>query len=480
MNAGPRLLRVQYSKSLYIKSLLLACLLAGVGGSLRDVPAADAPRTDKQNSRQVAAAGDSGSPQDSRTPEASRQRKIRVAGIVTQFRHNSHAEMICGRLMEGNNLNGQPPYPGLELVSLYIDQPETSEYGLEMAKKHGVPVFDTIEKALQRGGDALAVDGVLMVAEHGDYPQDDNDQKLYPKLRLFTAISKVIEQSGRQIPVFSDKHLSHTWSEADTIYRTARRLKLPFMAGSSLPSYRRTPSVDVPRGAKLEQIISIGYGRNEAYGFHALEALQCLAERRQGGETGVRAVRTLSGDAVWQAGEDGLYDRELLNAAIAASPSIGGRGKPLEQAVRKPVLMVIEYRDGLRGFLFMLNGVARRFTVAWKPGTATQLLPENPPAPGDAPRAGAGNSHATVLFDIQEVRPFSHFTYLLEGVEQMMHTGKPAWPVERTLLTTGILNACLISLAEDGRTVETPYLDFRYNSDWDWRQPPPPIVTKPR
>ena len=412
--------------------------------------------------------------------------KIRVAGVVTLFGKNSHPEVICGRLMAGENLNGQAPYPGLELVSLYIDQPEHSEYGLEMAKKHGVPVFDTITGALTLGGEKLAVDGVLLVAEHGKYEKDVNEQKLYPKLRLFTEIAGVIEASGRSIPVFSDKHLSHTWSEADAIYRTARRLNIPLMAGSSLPSYQRKPALNVPQEAPLEQIIVVGYGSNEAYGFHALEALQCLAERRKGGETGVKSVQALTGDAVWAAGEAGLYDPELLQAALDAGPRRRRADKPLAESVRNPSVVVIEYRDGLRGLMFMLNGTAVEFTAAWKPGPAQAVSdPSASEQPADQSSSSepAGNpasppKHPATLFSLQEVRPYSHFTYLVRGVEQMMRTGKATWPVERTLLTTGILNASMISRKENGRLVETPYLDIKYQSNWEWSQPPPPIVTE--
>ena len=71
-----------------------------------------------------------------------------------------------------------------------------------------------------------------------------------------------------------------------------------------------------------------------------------------------------------------------------------------------------------------------------------------------------------------EVRPYHHFTYLLQGIETMIHTGRPTWPVERTLLTSGVLDAALISSTDGDRLVKTPHLDVRYNSTWDWKQPP--------
>ena len=58
------------------------------------------------------------------------------------------------------------------------------------------------------------------------------------------------------------------------------------------------------------------------------------------------------------------------------------------------------------------------------------------------------------------------------GIDEMMQTGKPSWPVERTLLTSGTLDALLASKLKGGTPLETPHLKFRYQVDWDWRQPP--------
>ena len=72
-----------------------------------------------------------------------------------------------------------------------------------------------------------------------------------------------------------------------------------------------------------------------------------------------------------------------------------------------------------------------------------------------------------------------HFTWLLNGIENMVLTGKPSWPVERTLLTSGTLDALLISLKDKERLTETPQLMFPYNSSWRWNSPPPPPPMRP-
>ena len=375
-------------------------------------------------------------------------------GVVTVYKPNSHADVILTRLLETDTLDGQGRIPELELVSLYCDQTPANDMSRTLAEEHGFQIFDTIAGALTLGGDELAVDGVVMIAEHGDYPRSDTGQRIYPKRRLFGGIVDVFRASSQAVPVFSDKHLADNWDDAEWFYETARELQIPLMAGSSLPTTWRRPVADVEQDAELEEMIAIGYGGLDSYGFHALEMAQCLAERRQGGETGVRRVRCYEGPDVWSAGEDGVYDLELLRVAldrqqvrpVAADVDLG-------TAVSDPVLFAVEYRDGLRLNVFMLNGLAREFSVAWR--TADQ---------------GTGST----LFWLQESRPFHHFAHLVAGIEQHMATGRPPYPVERTLLTSGILDAALVSRRDDGVTIETPWLDIEYSTDWTWQQPPPP------
>ena len=61
----------------------------------------------------------------------------------------------------------------------------------------------------------------------------------------------------------------------------------------------------------------------------------------------------------------------------------------------------------------------------------------------------------------------------------MMQTGRPEWPVERTLLTSGMLDALLISKKNGGKRLATPYLNIRYSTEWNWQQPPPPPPGRP-
>lgn len=384
-----------------------------------------------------------------------------VAGVTTIYHHNAHADVILSRLLQTDTLDEKGQPPSIRLASMYVDQFSERDYSRPFSRRYGVPIEETVTKALTRGGDTLAVDGVLVVAEHGSYPKSSTGQVIYPKRRLFEEVFRVFEQSGRSVPVFCDKHLADNWEDAKWLYDTARRLNAPLMAGSSLPTLWRYPPVDVKRGARLKEIVATSYGSLDAYGFHGLEMVQCLAERRAGGETGVKAVQCYTGEAVWQAGRDGVYSRDLLDAAISRRRlQTIPEGKTVEELVPEPVLFVVDYNDGLRASVLTLNGAIGEWTVAWR-------------------YADDGAVEST-LFWTQEARPFMHFTYLTMGVEKLMQTGRPAWGPERTLLTSGVLDAALISMRDGGVRLETPYLsEVKYQSDWDWQQPPDPPPGRP-
>ena len=385
----------------------------------------------------------------------------RIAAVVTEYRHNSHADVIVSRLLLTHTLDGKGERPNLKLVSLYTDQIPKSDTSRKWAKKFNVPIYQTVEQTLTLGTGKLAVDGVLLVAEHGKYPKNATGNTIYPKRRLFDEVQKVFRKTGQSVPVFVDKHLADNWADAKWLHDTAAELKVPLMAGSSLPVLWRYPPVDVKREAKLREIVAVSYHTLDAYGYHALEMVQCLAERREGGETGVKQVRTLTGEAVWNAMDNGLFDPDLLSDALKRlknSPITRKPNKTLRQLVKSPDLFVIEYLDGLRAYVLTLNGAVNEWGVAWKT---------------------VNGQKKSTTFWTQEARPYMHFTYLVKGTEKMFHSGQPTWPSERTLMTSALLDALLISKSKNGAIIPTPYLNFKYTTDWNWKQPPTPPPARP-
>ena len=383
----------------------------------------------------------------------------RVAAITTVYYHNSHADMLVSRLLQTDTLDGKGQPFAMRLASLYTDQVPANDISRALSAAHGFPILPTVREALTLGTGKLAVDGVLLIAEHGNYPESPTGQFQFPKRRLFEQIVQVFRESGRVVPVFVDKHLSDTWADSKWIYDAARELKIPLMAGSSVPGTWREPAADVDPERKLKEIFALSFHRLDSYCFHALECAQALAERRPGGETGIAAVQCYAGEAAWEAGRQGVYDPRLLEAALARLKDPRGGGRPLREIVPDPVLFSIQYADGLKSSIFTLDGRVAEWSAAWSY------------ADGSAP--------VSTLFFTQEWRPFMHFAWQMRGIEQLMQTGVPVWPAERTLLTSGTLDACLLSKLGGGKRLATPELQIGYKSDWCWKQLPPPPPNRP-
>src|SRR5262249_49137816 len=150
-------------------------------------------------------------------------------------------------------------------VALYTDQVPKNDLSRQLADKYKVPIYGTIHEALCRGGRTLAVDGVVIIGEHGQYPFNDKGQHLYPRRRFFEETIQVFRNSGRAVPVFSDKHLSYSWENARWMYDRAIELKIPFMAGSSIPTTWRKPAIELEAGSKVEEALAVAYGGLESY-----------------------------------------------------------------------------------------------------------------------------------------------------------------------------------------------------------------------
>jgi hypothetical protein len=355
--------------------------------------------------------------------------------------------------------NGTGKDSPLKLVSLYTDQKPADDISRLLAASHRFPVYNNIADALTLGTGKLAVDGVLLIAEHGDYPRSPTGNTQYPKRRFWDEAIKVFRQSGRVVPIFIDKHLSDNWTDAKHIYDTAQELNIPLMAGSSVPGSWRRPAADVERGVDVSDIVVLTFGSTDHYGFHALECLQAVAEQRRGGETGVRAVQCLTGEAVWMAQREKRFDPELFDAAMGRSSRRQNGERPLRDAVKEPILWQVEYVDGLRAHVLELNGAVSEWTGAWRYRKDRRI--------------------ESTQFWTQEARPAAHFTLLLNGIEKMMLTGQPSWNVERTLMTSGLLDALLASRVQGELRKATPYLQFGYQPIWRWQEPPPPPPGRP-
>ena len=386
-------------------------------------------------------------------------KRPKIAAVATIYHKYSHAQHIVDRFLEGYGWNSRHHRPPMDLVSLYVDQVKEDDLSRERAQRFpSMEIYPTVADALTLGGSELAVDGVLLVGEHGDYPTNEKGQRLYPRYELFKQIVAVFRASGKTASIFNDKHLSWKWEWAKEMYDTSVEMGFAFMAGSSLPVTWRTPSIDMPLGAPVREAVSVGYGGVDSYDFHALETIQCMVERRDGGEKGIKWLKAYRGDAFWEAYHEGLWSHELFEAALCRShtltPARQGFNNifptldEMKTIVKDPIAYQYEHLDGLKSTMTLMNGLVQDFNFAAKlegrdTPLSTQMYLPMPPA------------HTTLA---------NFFSPQVNNVEKMFLTGVASYPVERTLLTSGLVIAGVDSLNQDQQRIETPHLDIAYHS----------------
>lgn len=379
----------------------------------------------------------------------------RIAIITTVWKYLSHAQHIGDRFLIGYPWQGLWHHPDMKVLSLFVDQKPEGDQSEARAREFGFRVYPTIAETLRCGGDKLAVDAVLIIGEHGDYPHNEKGQILYPRYEFFKQCVDVFEKDGRAVPVYNDKHLSYSYEKAKWMVEQSHRLKFPMLAGSSLPVTWRLPDIELPLGCDIDEALMVGVGGSDPMDYHALEAMQCMIERRRGGEIGVRAVQVIEGDAVWKAGDEGRWSKQLLSSALSRSDTPLGLsvkdGRPqdlvgsgeVRRLVANPAAYFIEHNDGLKTTLLMLNGATQDYTFAARVKNlgiqATQFL----------------------------LTPVPNVTYsacLVNRIEEMFASGHVPYPVERTLIVSGALESCLTSKVQGHARLETPQLAVRYQA----------------
>ena len=406
--------------------------------------------------------GDAVSKHDAITPtvrcvEPHDGKRKKIAIIASILRYRSHAQHIGDRFLVGYPRNGEWHKPDMDVVSLYVDQKPDDDQSQLRADAFDFTIYPTIAEAIRCGGDTLAVDAVVVIVEHGDYPRNEKGQILYPRHAFFRQIVDVFEQDGRCVPVFNDKHLSYSFEKATDMVETARRMGFPLTGGSSLPVTWRLPAIELPLGCDFDEAIMVGCGSSDPMDYHALEAMQCMIERRRGGETGVKAVQLIDGDDVWEAGEDGRWSHELLEAALSRSDKLLGKtdvdartqdlvhNGELPRIVEEPAAYLIEYTDGLRATLLMLSGAVGDFTFAARVRGFDQIQ--------------------STQFFLGPAENVSYSACLVANAEHMIETGRAPFPIERNQIVCGILERCLESRYQGHVRLDTPELNVQYKVD---------------
>ncbi len=246
----------------------------------------------------------------------------------------------------------------------------------------------------------------------------------------------------------------------------SKRLDFPFLAGSSLPVTWRLPGIDMPYDAPLAESVCVCYGGVDSYDFHGLETAQCMSERRKGGEVGIKSVHALRGDAMWKhlAEPDRKTTSRLFAAALTRSHTLpvktGYVEDPITVEWAQRVLpdtlgYFIEHRDGFRTSMFMAQ--IQDFNYAGLRSDNDEIVSCQMylPMPG----------HSATTADF--------FHPLVRHIETMVLENRAPYPVERTLLTSGMTLAAVDSIHNGYTAVETPQMEVAYKSPKEsffWRE----------
>lgn len=393
---------------------------------------------------------------------------FRIAALCTQYFPYSHADVIVTRWLEQVKHDVVLGFvPGTQIASLWVMQqhPEggqrmPADYDVSpnraardftrydisqaVANRYGVPMFSTIYEALTLGTGTLAVDAVILIGEHGDFPFNEYGQHLYPRKALFDEVAECFRKLGRVVPLFCDKHLSWNMDWAQEMVHTIQAMKIPFFSGSSVPISGTLHELFVD-GADIAESMGLFYSGHEVYGIHSMEFVQSIAEKRAGGERGITAIRTYEGEAVWAALERGEWSRDLFEATLAAAITAkpGQYKDNCKQSQLATVAIVCEHADGHKQTHLCLDGHIEEFVCGVKLRN------------GEC-RASTAN--------MSDLRNFVvNFGHLAREMQKFFLTQQSPVAIERLLLTT-LLVASFVRALKDapGQRILTPHLALPY------------------
>lgn len=377
------------------------------------------------------------------------QTHFRIAVIATEYRPDSHADVIVSRWLEPFKTDHRFGWdkPRTEIASIHVDQIPPNDTSAEICRRHGIPRFRTVEEALTLGGESLAVDAVMLIGEHGQYPLNAIQQKLYPRKELFDRVVDVFRRSGKVIPLFFDKHLSWNPEWIGEMYRTINELRIPFFGGSSLPFSPLSHEMDIPPKSSLNEVVAIYWHCVEPYLFHSLEFVQSVIERERADKGGVISITAWEDEDVWNALDNGAFSKSLLQAAASAVSGESAEALDRSHAERGgPVLAVqLLYGDGLRETHLMQGDLIPGWSLACR-------------VQGDnAPLA------ATVHLGGRE-EFFPHFARLNRRMEDFFLSGVAPIGVERLYFTSLATAFCMQAIAQPGCPLQTPLLAAKPSS----------------
>jgi hypothetical protein len=161
---------------------------------------------------------------------------------------------------------------------------------------------------------------------------------------------------------------------------------------------------------------------------------------------------------VWKALEAGSWEKggldgRLFEACLSRSQTLAQpetyshrypTREQMQQWVKAPVAYRFEYADGARATMLLMNGLVDDFTFA------ARLKGEREPL--------------STLFYLPPNPNVAYSAALMSKAEETFVTGQPPYPIERTLLTSGLVEAGMRSLAAGQKRLETPHLAVKYRA----------------
>lgn len=372
-----------------------------------------------------------------------------IAVLGTVYRPLSCMYHLAGRFLHGWPEDSHLHIPSQYVSTLWVEQAPENDVSRTLAREFHFRKTRTIHEALI-DDHRLAVRGVMIIAEHGNYPRNDMGQVLYPKFDIFAQVVAAFHEVGQVCPVYVARHLSHDFDKAKQMVAWSQQMSFSLLAGSPVPFAQRSGDLEITPDADVEEVLVAAFGPVEVGGFDALEALQSIIEQRNGGETGVSAVTCLTGKEVWRAGDTEQWRWDLLDAALAQSTSANlgdvrvntGSMAVSGMPATPPIAFLIEYVDGSRGTVLLLNGHTQDVTAAVGFKNTDQI------------KSGR--------YELLPLPGLRHYDRLAASLEQFFASGQAPSPVERNLLTTSVLTAAMQSHAYRGTRIETPQCNVNY------------------
>ena len=379
--------------------------------------------------------------------EQTAQTRPRIACLVSYWGSpRSHADWIINKLIDGYWWNGAHTPSRIDVASIYLHQHDISVLAHRVAEAKGIPIYGTVAETLTLGGDELAVDGVVIVGEHGNYPTDLKGHWLLPRWWMYNQMIRIFERSKRSVPVFNDKHLSYDWDESKWMFDKSRELNFPLTGGSSTPIYYRTPEIELDIDTPIKNSVVLGDAADEGAIFHRIDVLQSFVERRKGGETGVKSVQSIRGTEAWTWVERNSWASNLIDSVTKKFEFNPG----YFQENPRTNLCIVEYNDGTNAAVISGRDVGTTYAgeiEGQKEPTIISML--GWPGPFDQYHASNAQPHWIVETMVTKKEPFN---------------------AERLLLSSGITNHYMQSNWENGRfspvgrRIETPFLNVSYRS----------------